>query len=118
ILNDLIEKRDRGAIAAQSGKAAKLIADMMQNGFETAALPKNAGADRDRLLAVAKELRAALDIYGLKNVQITIGPLERRGFEYQTGVSFTLFAIGARGEMGRGGRYDVSVRGKSPETAT
>jgi ATP phosphoribosyltransferase regulatory subunit len=31
--------------------------------------------------------------------------VERRGFEYQTGLSFTLFARGVRGELGRGGRY-------------
>ena len=117
-LNDLIEKRDRDAIAVQGGKAAKLIVDLMQNGFEKTALPKNAKTDMDRLIAVSKELRAALDVYGLNDIQITIDPLERRGFEYQTGVSFTLFAIGARGELGRGGRYDVSVKGKPGETAT
>lgn len=117
-LNDLIEKRDRDAIAAHKGDAAKLIVALMQSGFEKTALPKNAKADMERLLATAKELRSALDIYGLNDIQITIDPLERRGFEYQTGVSFTLFAMGARGELGRGGRYDVTVRGKSPETAT
>ena len=117
-LNDLIEKRDRDAIAAQNGDASKLIVALMQNGFENTALPENAKAEMDRLLSTAKELRAALDIYGLSDIQITIDPLERRGFEYQTGVSFTLFAIGARGELGRGGRYDVTVRGKAPETAS
>lgn len=117
-LNDLIEKRDRDSIAAHKGDAAKLIAQLMQSGFEKTPLPRNAKADMDRLLSTKQELRAALDIYGLGNVQITVDPLERRGFEYQTGVSYTLFAIGARGELGRGGRYDVTVRGKSPETAT
>lgn len=119
-LDDLIEKRDRDAIAAQGGNAARLIAELMVNkdGFDKIALPENARADMDRILAVGKELRDALNIYGLNDVQITIDPLERRGFEYQTGVSFTLFAIGARGEIGRGGRYDVTARGKAAETAT
>ena len=119
-LNRLIEKRDRDAIAAQGSDAAKLIVELMANkdGFNKIALPKNARADMDRILAVAKELQAALNIYGLNDVQITIDPLERRGFEYQTGVSFTLFAIGARGEIGRGGRYDVAAQGKAAETAT
>jgi ATP phosphoribosyltransferase regulatory subunit len=119
-LNGLIEKRDRDAIAAQGGEAAKLIVELMlrKEGFDKIALPKNARADMDRILAVAAELQSALNVYGLNDVQITIDPLERRGFEYQTGVSFTLFAIGARGEIGRGGRYDVAARGKTAETAT
>lgn len=119
-LNDLIEKRDCDAIAAQGGKAAKLIVELMahKDGFDKIALPEKAKADMNRILAVAKELQAALSVYGLGDVQITIDPLERRGFEYQTGVSFTLFAIGARGEIGRGGRYDVTARGKAAETAT
>jgi ATP phosphoribosyltransferase regulatory subunit len=117
-LNDLIEKRDQDSIAKQGGEAAKLIVELMQGKLDKISLPKNAKADMDRLFAVAKELRVALDVYGLNDVQVTIDPLERRGFEYQTGVSFTLFAIGARGEIGRGGRYDVYVCGKKAETAT
>jgi ATP phosphoribosyltransferase regulatory subunit len=31
--------------------------------------------------------------------------VENRGFEYHTGVTFVLFALGVRGELGRGGRY-------------
>lgn len=119
-LNDAIEKRDRDAVVKIGDAAAGLIAQLMdpKEGFAKIALPKNAKADMDRILTVAKDLRAALDVYGLSDVQITIDPLERRGFEYQTGVSFTFFAIGARGEIGRGGRYDVTVRDKTPETAT
>lgn len=119
-LNDAIEKRDPDAVAKAGGTASGLIVQLMQHkdGFEKIALPKKAKADMQRLLTVAKDLRGGLDVYGLNDVQITIDPLERRGFEYQTGVSFTFFAIGARGEIGRGGRYDVTVRDKKPETAT
>lgn len=126
-LNDLIEKRDRDAIAALGTKTAKLVVELLddegsaaraQEKLKKITLPKKAQSDIDKLLAVAKELRAALDVYGLSDIQMTIDPLERRGFEYQTGVSFTLFALGAKGELGRGGRYDVTVRGKSPETAS
>lgn len=119
-LDYCIEKRDLGGVGQVDGKAASLVFKLMEEkkDFERIALPKNAKADMDRLLATASGLRTALDIYGLSDIQITIDPLERRGFEYQTGVSFTLFAIGARGELGRGGRYDVTVRGKAPETAT
>ena len=40
-------------------------------------------------------------------LNLTIDPGESRGFEYQTGVSFSLFADGVRGELGRGGRYSL-----------
>lgn len=115
-LDDAIEKRDQDAVAKVSGKAASLILSIMRK--EAAALPPRAQADMYRLMQVSKDLRAALDVYGLQAVNITIDPLERRGFEYQTGVSFTLFALGARGELGRGGRYDVTAPGRAPETAT
>lgn len=38
---------------------------------------------------------------------LTVDPGEYRGFEYQTGISFTLFAKNVRGELGRGGRYHL-----------
>lgn len=115
-LDDAIEKRDQDAVAAINGPAASLILSIMRK--EKAALPPRAQADMDRLMKIATDLRAALNVYGLQDVNITIDPLERRGFEYQTGVSFTLFALGARGELGRGGRYDVTSPGRAAETAT
>lgn len=124
VLDDLIEKRDEDALERENCAAAKLIAqltgvegtaDRASNILAAIKLPVKAGADVAKLLAVAKGLKDALDAYGLNDVQITIDPLERRGFEYQTGASFTLFALGARGELGRGGRYNVSISG---ETAT
>ncbi|MQX36305.1 ATP phosphoribosyltransferase regulatory subunit [Roseospira navarrensis] len=36
---------------------------------------------------------------------LTVDALESRGFEYYTGVGFSVFARGARGELARGGRY-------------
>ncbi|MDP6952002.1 MAG: ATP phosphoribosyltransferase regulatory subunit, partial [Alphaproteobacteria bacterium] len=39
------------------------------------------------------------------DLTLTVDPLERRGFEYHSGISFTLYALGARTELGFGGRY-------------
>ncbi len=123
-LDNHIEKRDQDALAREKGEASNLIAQLMavegtaEHAVKTLAgikLPKKAAADIEKLIAVAKNLQDALAVYGLTDIQITIDPLERRGFEYQTGVSFTLFAKGARGELGRGGRYNVKLSG---ETAT
>jgi ATP phosphoribosyltransferase regulatory subunit len=38
---------------------------------------------------------------------ITVDMTEQRGFLYHSGVCFSLFATGFRGEIGRGGRYTV-----------
>jgi len=40
---------------------------------------------------------------------VTVDPVENRGFEYHTGISFTFFSAlpGAIGELGRGGRYQA-----------
>jgi ATP phosphoribosyltransferase regulatory subunit len=63
-------------------------------------LPADARAEVLRLAAVVEGVRAALP-----DTALTLDPVEYRGFEYQTGVSFTVFAEGVRGELARGGRY-------------
>ena len=67
-------------------------------------LPEMAAAEVDRLEAVVAGVRAA----GF-DVSITVDPVEYRGFEYHTGISFTIFVAGVRGELGRGGRYITSA---------
>lgn len=64
------------------------------------ALPENARAEVARLADVIAGVHASVP-----GLPLTLDPVEYRGFEYQTGVSFTLFAEGVRGELGRGGRY-------------
>jgi ATP phosphoribosyltransferase regulatory subunit len=63
-------------------------------------LPEGAGSLRDDLCRLVEMVRAAAPELGL-----TVDAGEFRGFEYQDGISFTLFAKGVRGELGRGGRY-------------
>ena len=46
---------------------------------------------------------------------MTIDPVEHCGFEYHAGVSFSVFARGAQGELGRGGRYRVAGNGTVAE---
>lgn len=41
------------------------------------------------------------------DLTLTLDPVERRGFEYHTGVTFALFARDVMGELGRGGRYEA-----------
>src|SRR5207253_7859468 len=80
-------------------------------------LPARARAERVRLGAVLDGLAVAAP--GLK---VTVDPVENRGFEYHTGISFTFFAGGPSshgplGELGRGGRYEAGDPA-TPEPAT
>ncbi len=77
-------------------------------------------------LDVPKAARSMVEILGqvvarvgeeAPDLTLTVDPGEYRGFEYQTGVSFTMFARGVRGELGRGGRYEAGA-GPEKEPAT
>jgi ATP phosphoribosyltransferase regulatory subunit len=92
------------ALLAASGPAEKALAALAKID-----LPKTAAAERVRLNEVAGLVRKAMP-----GLTLTVDAAEARGFEYETGVSFTIFARGVRGEIGRGGRYTAS--GAEPAT--
>lgn len=69
-------------------------------------LPPSAAGERTRVEAVVGMLKQAAP-----SVELTLDPVENRGFEYHTGVSFTIFAPGVRGELGSGGRYVAAANG-------
>lgn len=111
-----LDKRDHDALKTIQDDAAQTIAVIMEMmgpavdilpKLVALALPGKAGADVALLGDAAGDLQEALSVYGLGDIALTIDPLETRGFDYQTGVSFTFFAKGARGELGRGGRYET-----------
>lgn len=70
------------------------------NALDKIALPPEAMAQ----VADLKELVMRLN-QSVPDLELTIDPGEYRGFEYQTGLSFTVFAADVRGELGRGGSY-------------
>jgi len=58
----------------------------------------------------------------MPRLKVTVDPVENRGFEYHTGISFTFFSRidpkhGPLGELGRGGRYQAGDP-SMPEPAT
>ncbi|MEO0392358.1 MAG: ATP phosphoribosyltransferase regulatory subunit [Pseudomonadota bacterium] len=108
-LADAIRRRDSEAVRSSQAKDAFVIAALIDAAgpvddalalLDKISIPTGLKGDIERLKAVVTTLKA--DLPGL---MVTCDPLERRGFEYQTGLSFTLFARGVRGELGRGGRY-------------
>ena len=94
-------------LLSSSGKAEQCVALLADLD-----LPPAVAAERDRVADVLRHVRAAAP-----SVELTIDPVENRGFEYHTGVSFTIFPIRARGELGAGGRYVSSANGTA-EAAT
>lgn len=108
-LRRALDHKDAAAVAASAGKAAAILTKLLAatgpaksalDALMKLDLPKDAAAERARLVAVVKHLAQTLP-----RVAITIDPVENRGFEYHTGVSFSFFARGVGSELGRGGRY-------------
>jgi len=104
-----LDRKDAAAVATAAGDhAATYLALLRATGpaaeslpaLEALDLPADAAEERRHLAAVVALLRA-----GDPALTLTIDPVEHRGFEYHTGLSFTLFADRVRGELGRGGRY-------------
>jgi ATP phosphoribosyltransferase regulatory subunit len=125
-LRAALDHKDAAAVAATAGEAGELLGQLLSAAGPAAAalaaldhlkLPTRARAEQLRLGAVLDGLAAAAP--GLK---VTVDPVENRGFEYHTGISFTFFAggvaaCGSGGELGRGGRYQAGDP-TAPEPAT
>jgi ATP phosphoribosyltransferase regulatory subunit len=125
-LRAALDHKDAAAVTALAGEAGKLLEKLLFAAGPAAAtlaaldrldLPVRAGAERMRLGAVLDGLAAAAP-----ELKVTVDPVENRGFEYHTGISFTFFAGGPAvhgpvGELGRGGRYDAGDPA-NPEPAT
>src|SRR5229473_1735186 len=125
-LRAALDHKDMAAVANLAGEAgallARLIAAAGTAGMTRAALdrldlPERARLERDRLGAVLDGLASAIPA-----LKVTVDPVENRGFEYHTGISFTFFArvgpeLGPLGELGRGGRYQAGAPA-TPEPAT
>jgi ATP phosphoribosyltransferase regulatory subunit len=115
-----LDHKDAAALRKASGPAAPLLGELLKAAgaaekslakLAALDLPKTAAAERARLSDVIARLRqAAADLV------ITVDPVENRGFEYHTGVSFTVFAKAVRGELGRGGRYRTGNGGGEDAT--
>jgi ATP phosphoribosyltransferase regulatory subunit len=125
-LRAALDRKDAAAVVALAGEAGALLARLIaaagtgsttRDALDRLDLPERARAERDRLAPVLDGLATAMP--GLK---VTVDPVENRGFEYHTGISFTFFARvdpehGPIGELGRGGRYQAGDP-SLPEPAT
>ncbi|HTS93648.1 MAG TPA: ATP phosphoribosyltransferase regulatory subunit [Stellaceae bacterium] len=119
-LRAALDHKDAAAVAAVGGRAAELLGKLLASAglasdalaaLGSVELPQAAAEECTRLREAVAQLDAALP-----EVAITADPVENRGFEYHTGISFTFFARGVRGELGRGGRYRTGNGSGEPAT--
>jgi ATP phosphoribosyltransferase regulatory subunit len=108
-LRDALDHKDTAAVATIGGAWAPVLCALIDAaGPASSALAKlapldlapPAAAERDRLSAVVRLVREVAP-----DLVLTVDPVENRGFEYHTGIAFTIFARHPSGELGRGGRY-------------
>lgn len=123
-----LERRDQDILKSLKGPLKTQLKALLESSgaaegalkkLAVANLPKSAATDVANAAKIYKGVTRALKELGFKDVSIMLDPLESKGFEYHGAFGFTIFAKAARGELGRGGRYDVKFgREGKAETAT
>ena len=76
------------------------------------ALPAEAAAECRRLTEVVSILKREM-----LELPLTADVLENRGFEYHSGIGFSVFSKQSGQELGRGGRYFAGIDGEQSEPA-
>ena len=117
-VNEAIDRKDKNSLKKLRINNYELISKFMDaagnydHSFRILSVLKLDGVlaeARDYLLNVANIIKENNSL-----VNISIDPLENRGFKYHTGLSFTFFSQNYKGEIAKGGRYQTM----SDETAT
>ena len=125
LLREALDRKDTATVQVLADDigvetAATLLALMDSTGPVEAALQYLSKIDLPPAAAVCRsefEDVVATIIARNPDLCLTIDTIENRGFEYHTGITYTLFARGVRGELGRGGRYPAPVvNGTEPAT--
>jgi ATP phosphoribosyltransferase regulatory subunit len=114
LLRRALDRKDEAAISKALGegkKAADLFIGLMRAAgpadkaiaqLRKLKLPTAAAAEAARLAEVVALVAAAEP-----ELPVTLDVVDYRGLEYQTGVSFSVFALEGRQELARGGRYSA-----------
>lgn len=120
-LRTALDRKDAAAVDAMAGDLGAELTAVLSNlvrltgpaaaavdGLRRLVLPDDAARERAVLVDVFERIRRDAPW-----LEIGVDPVERRGFEYHTGVTFALFAAGVAGDMGRGGRYRAGAVGEA-----
>lgn len=113
-LRQALDRKDRAAVAMIETPATPLLLQLLQlggpmdaalAGLQALDLPGSVKAECDHLSAVWSLIKA--EAFAPRTM---LDLVERRGFEYNTGLGYTLFANQPGIELGRGGRYHSKAR--------
>ena len=108
-LRSALDRKEITEVEKLGGVASGLLVNLME-----AAGSWEVGMKKLRKLTLPVEaikiierLETAASLISSKSqtLEVTIDPVENRGFEYYNGLGFSFFSRGVRGELGRGGRY-------------
>ncbi len=120
-LRDALDRKHAAEVKDLAGEHADLFLALLRAAgpagpalaaLEKIEMPDEAAQERHRLAQLVVRLMEAAP-----HLTITIDPVEHRGYDYEAGLSFALFAKGVKGELGRGGRYIIGENGqKDPAT--
>jgi ATP phosphoribosyltransferase regulatory subunit len=122
-LRAVLDRKDEAAVNDMSKKLGRTATDQLTTMLNATGpagaaltalsklkLPKDAATELASLAQVIEKISNAAP-----ELSLTVDPIESRGLKYHSGVTFTIFAIGVRGELGGGGRY---LAGSDDEPAT
>lgn len=110
-----LDSKDGGALARLGGPADLIGQMLAASGPCAPGLAALSAIDLPpaaKVLVEALKTVAGLVIEADPGLTLTVDAVENRGFNYHTGVSFSLFVRGVRGELGRGGRYRAGDAGE------
>ncbi|WP_297493182.1 ATP phosphoribosyltransferase regulatory subunit [Acidocella sp.] len=102
-----LDRKDAAAVAELGG--APLLQQLLnasgpaERGVPALLAIEMTGESKAQILRLAATVAAIRRIK--PDLQLTVDPVEFRGYQYHTGVCMTLFAPGRQAELGRGGRY-------------
>lgn len=108
-LREALNRKDAASVKALGGQVAELFGLLIDS-----AGPAKRAIEMLKTLSLSGDAAALIqrliDTYDLIKTQapeigLTIDTVENRGYEYHSGVTYTFYAKGVTGELGRGGRY-------------
>jgi ATP phosphoribosyltransferase regulatory subunit len=108
-----LDRKDAAELAKVGGPAADLLSALLRCAGPAGPamkellaldLPEPAAAMARELDSLARALQTARP-----DLTLTVDPCEFRGFEYHTGITFSVFSPHVRGELAGGGRYRVGA---------
>ena len=96
-LAQALDRKDEGKIKSLAGSYANQLIGLM----------RGASAQDPRLVTLTSLKCDLENTFDDAEVRVTIEPFEQRGFAFQAGPSFAIYADKISGELGRGGMYEL-----------